>query len=393
MKHKKHKKVVYPDQNLICELCDPPRSFKNYQGLRGHRRMIHGILDPIIASSGPEVDPGAKNNLVAKSSNTIETLKEENELLKLQIKNRQLAAQFPSTSREPADLMLQLGLGSFDPGVKAEAQRRAMALSGQGQAQSWLDKILDHPESFKLIAGALRGALGVDHGGDNAASGLGVLRELGIDLKSLWERGQAPRSGTLQIAGLDLQGASLTPSLLVALLDYKAKTESAQKEYEGKKEMSDSLSSLIKIITPELIAKFTGGRRESISEKYMPGSEPAGFQPFICPKCGAQNELSPDLVPGQEVKCQTEGCGEIWTVVDDRAQPKPERKKREVKVQVEEMPTSIACEGCGQLINIKNMALGSELTCPICQKTQVLTSPDVAMEPELPEEQSKFLRR
>jgi len=378
MKHKKHKKVVYPNQNLICELCDPPRSFKNYQGLRGHRRMIHKILDPIVAKSAPEVEPGAKNKPVAKSSDTIETLKEENELLRLQAKNRQLVAQFPSTSREPADLMLQLGLGSFDPGVKAEVQRRAVALSTQSQAPSWIDKILDRPESFKLIAGALKGALGVDHGGDNAASGLGVLRELGIDLKSLWERGQAPKSGSLEIAGMNLQGATLTPELLVALLDYKGKIETAEKDYAGKKEMSDQLGNLIKVIVPEFISRFKSGSRESISREIMPEAAT-----FVCDKCGAENELPADMVPGMEIHCVGKDCSMSWITDTPMAKQKPARQKREIAIQEPEIPLC-SCPGCGQKIELTGRSIGESIKCPVCQVEYVVQSGDVAVAAEDP---------
>ena len=381
MRHLKHKRV-YPDQELRCELCDPPRIFKNYQGLRGHRRMIHSIRDPISASSGPgEVDHGVKNDPV--STNTIEALKEENELLKLQIKNRQLTAQFPATETRPQDkdLMQQLGLGNFDPEVKAAAQRRAMALSDQEKPPGWLEKVLSNPEGLRIAIEGLKGILGTNNNnqGDGMAT---LLKDLGFNLRDLILGATAPKSGSMSIAGVDLTGTSLTPELLQGILQYKSAEVKAAADLEGRREMADTLKGAMKTIGEGIgsgaisLGKFGPGRhigREITPHSAEPG-DPGVEGIFNCPACGFENKLPIDIGPGVEIHCQGPDCKQTWITEDHQArQPKPKREKKQVKVDppiVEET----ACPGCGQLINLDNRSIGEIVKCPACEDEVTVTS-------------------
>lgn len=385
--HKTHK---IKDQNLPCDFPGCDRHFQTPQALYGHRRMIHHQYQD---KTVPEPDPKDQ-----ASPETIKNLESEVKRLELESKARKLRAELPTASARLPDIMEQSGLGSLEGESKVLAQKRAM---GVGQQQpGWVDKLLANPEAVKAGIAGLKGILGVDHNnsGDNMAT---LLQSMGFSLKDLITQATAPKSGALEIAGMNLSGASLTPQLLSSLLDYKAKTEAAEKEYQGKKEMSDTFKSLLHTIGEgigsgaiQLSKPGLGRNSGDISEQYMPGPEPVGFAPFTCPKCQTENTIPAEAQPGMKIKCQGEGCEEVYTVID-LAQQKPEREKKRKEVKIEEPPTSIPCENCGQMINIKNMALGSELTCPICQNTQTLMSPDIAVDPELPESEKRsqaFLR-
>ena len=377
--------INYPDLDLPCPICG--ERFKTRQGLAGHKQFKHGSAAVIASKDHSPADPDG----------SVKELKDQVERLELEAKKRRLQAELPSTAREPPDLMQQLGLGPFDPEVKAQAQRRAMAM-GVNQAPGWIEKLLSNPGGIKIAADALKGVLGVNR--DNGDNSLKILSDLGFDLKTLISNSTAPKSGSFKVGDLDLAGASLTPELLTAILAYKAAETKAQAEYEGKKAMADSLDKLVKVITPEIISRFTGGRRgngaaDIISQEIMSGSE-LGEATFLCSKCGHENKLPENLIPGMEIHCQGKDslgndCTEVWHAVAD--QPKPQRQAKKRQIEVQEPPTSIPCEGCGQMLAIEGKPLGSELTCPICQRTQVLMSPDIPLDPGSPEEQSKFLHR
>lgn len=386
---KQRRRYRVKDQSLLCDICG--RRFQRPQALFAHKRMLHLVRDKTI----PDPDPGIGKEQLSPQE-TIKNLEGEVKQLKLEKEKRQLTAELPTASARP-DIMEQAGLGSLEGESKMLAQKRAMGV-GQEQHQGWIDRIMSNPEALKLAIAGLKGVLGTNNNnqGDNMAT---LLKEMGFSLKDLLTQATSPKSGSFEIAGMNLSGVSMTPQLLGSLLDYKAKTESAQIEAAGKKEMSDTLANMIKLIGQGIgsgaisFGKSGPGRnREIISEKYIPGSEPAGVEVFTCPKCGAKNELPAEAQqPGMKIKCQGEGCGEMYTVVDNRAQQKPEREKKQVEVQ--EPPTTIACETCGQMLAIEGKPLGSELVCPICQKSQVLMSPDIALDPESAEPGAKqFLR-
>jgi len=379
--------INYPDFNVACDICG--ERFKTPQGLSGHKQFKHNLKAVIAGEAEPGTSPAGP------AGPSVKDLKGQVERLKLEKEKRQLTSELPSTATRP-DLMEQLGLGPFDPEVKAQAQRRAMAMGGsdQGQAQTWLDKLLSNPEGLKVAIAGLKGILGTGQNtGDGTAT---LLKDLGFNLKDLILSATAPKAGTLSIGGLDLTGANLTPELLTSLMDYKAKTEAAQKDYEGKKLMSDTLASAIETIGTKLVGSFRGsrGQDQSISQEIIDRQPPPAERFAIeCSACGFHNEIPADAKPGSIIKCQGKDkygnpCEESWIVEDPEAQRK--QRSKEKKIEVQEPPKSIACENCGQLINIEGTALGSEVTCPVCQRTQVLMSPDIALDPGPTEDQDPY---
>lgn len=363
---KNRRTIKYPDFHLPCPICGD--FFKTPQGLSGHRRQKHGT-DLLHAEVEGEAGTSTK------------ALKQEVDKLKLLVEENKLRKELPSSSAETEDLMSRAGLGPFDAEVRAQVQRRAMALS-QEPSQNWLSGLLAHPEAMKIAVDGLKGIFGSNQG-DNMAT---LLKDLGFSLKDLIINASAPKSGALEIAGMNLNGVTLTEPTLVALLAFKATTEAAEKEYQGKKMMSDTLKSALEMLVPVVNERLAAGPRgKSISQKIM-DREPAQPQRFAaeCPVCGFQNVLDENgIKPGDIVHCQGkldngQACSESWTVVD----PGQERKQRPIKkVEVQELPKSIPCESCGQLINTEGVALGSEVACPACQKVMVLTSPDIPMDP------------
>lgn len=375
--HKTHK---FKDQNLLCDVPGCGRHFQSPQALFGHRRMIHGIHDKTIP------DPGIGKDQA--SPEAIKNLESEVKRLELEKKKRQLTAELPSISARPLDIMEQAGLGSLEGEAKTLAQTRALGVRDQGPAQTWLEKLLSNPEGIKVAIEGLKGILGVNHGGDNMAT---VLKDLGFNLKDLILNATSPKqSGTLELAGLNLSGVTMTPELLVAWLGYKGKIETAQAEFESKKETNLLLSQGLEAVGRAIGSALAEGgslgnlfpHRESISQEII-GSEP-GEEIIVCPKCGMENKLPADLAPGMEIHCQGEGCEEVWHAVD--AQPKPQRqvKKRQAKVEEPE-PPSCNCLKCGQLIDLSGKAIGDEIKCPVCQAVMTVKSEDLPVVPEDPD--------
>lgn len=397
---KQHKTHVYQEIPFPCDYPGCERVLKTAQGLLGHRRLYHNSQDKTIP------DPKVIEEQVS-SEETIKVLRNEVSQLKLEKEKRQLTAELPSTKNEAQDLMQQLGLGNFDPEVKAAVQRRAVSLasSDQGQAPGWLDKILSSPGGLQAIIEGVKGVLGVSHNNEGS-NGLGILKELGIDLKQLWERSQAPRGdSSFKVGGISLDGVSLTPEVWSSLIQFKAAEDNLayQKAKDGA--MADGLQSIIKIVTDSgILGRLGGGMAKGpgrnsgiISQEIMPGSEPAGFKPFTCPKCGHKNQLPEHLVPGMEVHCEGQGCDQVWTVYDEGAQPKPQRQveKKQVEVKppiVEETP----CPGCAQLINLDGRTIGEIVKCPACQNELTISSETLAAKAqdltELEKGKKQFLR-
>ena len=379
------------DQNLPCDFPGCGRFFKSPQALFAHRRMVHHqFQDKAVPDSEVKEDQ-------VSSEETIKVLRGEVSQLKLEKEKRQLTAELPSTAARSMDLMEQAGLGSLEGRAKDLAQMRALGVKDQGQAPSWLDKLLSSPGGIKTAIDGLRGILNINnHQGDNTAT---LLKSLGFDLKSLILGASSPKAGALSIAGVDLQGVNLSPELLQSILAYKGAEVKAAAEFEGKKSMADSLQNLVKLITPEVISRFSGGRRGNgaagtISQEIIPEVENI----VVCDLCGAENKMPADLTPGQTVKCQGENCSRSWVAEDPQArQPKPERVKRQVEVK-EAQPATSSCPGCGQLIDLSNRVIGEAVKCPVCQEEYVVKSEDLAIlaedgQPEEEKQRQQFLHR
>lgn len=391
---KKHKTHIYIDRNLPCDIAGCGRHFVSPQALRGHQRMIHGIRNPTVDHGANPGALEARNDQVKSSEDTIKELRNEVATLKLGKQKRQLEAEFPAAAPGSRDLMDQAGLGTIEGEAKTLAQMRALGLN-QGQAPSWFDKVLANPEAVRIGVDAVRGVLGTNrNGGDNMAT---LLKDLGFNLKDLILGATSPKSGSLEIAGINLNGVSMTPQLLVGLLEYKAKHEAAEAEIGGKKVLADALTTAVEKLSPAITELLNKRRGQSISREIF-DREPAPVVDDVvtCPKCGTENKLPPDLVPGQKIQCQGEGCQESWLAVDRKeeakAQSKVERKKRQVEVKEPE-PLTEPCPNCGQLLDITNRTLGEIARCPICDKEWTLISGSQAIKAEEPLTESEKLQK
>lgn len=367
---RKRKRLTYPDQALPCQICG--RHFKSLQGLSGHQRMIHGISAGPGASS---VAPGASAASSAGSAEqpSIKELRAEVDELKLQVEKRKLQAELPKPATEPADIMAQLGLGPFDPAVRAEAQRRAMGATENKPQQSWLDKLLSSPEGVKVAVDGLRGVLGVGRGesGDNLST---LLKDLGFNLKDLLLERAAPKGDAgLTIGGVNLAGTSLTPELLKSILEYRSVEEKARLDAESRKLMADGLKDAIGQLAPAF-ADLAASRQGGPGIQRRPGAGPELQDPepqfAECPRCGRQIPI-PANFPGGELHCQTKladgsAClGSIdLEIIEDRPESKARGKKRKPKPEPME---SVKCPGCGQLVGISDKQIGDKVCCPVCQ--------------------------
>lgn len=376
--------------------------FASPQGLIAHRRMLHGFVDRGVPAPEMRVEQ-------VSAKDTIKNLEDEVAQLKLQGEKRRLVAGLPSTESGPPDLMQQLGLGAFDSDVKAAAQRRAMSLadSAQGHTQSWLDKLLSSPGGVQTAVDGLKGVLGVGH--NNEGSGLGVLKDLGIDLKSLLEHSQAPKAdSSFKVAGLSLDGCSLTPELLSSLVQFKAAEDNLAYQKSKDATLADGMNTIIKLVSDSgllnrlggAIANGSLGKRgagRDISQDINPRSTELGVEEiFNCPLCGYENKLPIDISPGVEIHCQSPDCGQSFMIESQAQQPKAGKQRREVKFVEPELPT-VNCPSCGQLLDITNKGIAETVICPACQESWTITSENTAIKAQAPltelEKQSQgFLR-
>ena len=372
----KDKKHIIKDQHLRCDFPDCGRFFQTPQALFAHRRMIHNLRDKAVP------DPEVRAEYIS-TKETIENLKSEVAQLKLEREKRQLEAELPAASAKLPDIMEQSGLGPFTEESRNTAQRRAMGVRDQDQPQSWLDKLLTSPGGIKTAIDGLRGILDVNH--NEGSSGLGILKDLGIDLKSLLEHSQAPKAdSSFKVAGLSLDGCSLTPELLSSLVQFKQAEDSLTYQKSKDESFQAGLQSIIKLVTDSGILNRIGGgivnglKRGSgpISQEILPGSEP-GEQIIVCPRCGTENKLPVDVGPGTTIKCIGPGCEQSW-ITEQAEQPKRQAKKKQVKVEAP-IVEETACPGCGQLVNLDGRSIGESVVCPVCQVEYVVKSEDLAV--------------
>jgi transcription elongation factor Elf1 len=357
----KKRVLNYPDYELECDLCG--ERFRTPQGLLGHRRLRHSAVMNETASPG---FPGAQ---------PITALRQQVDQLKLQVQKHKLESELPPAGNKSLDIMEQSGLGSFDNEVRAGIQRRALGMD-QKPMGTWLDKLLANPEALKIAVDALKGVIGTNRNdGDNLAT---LLKDLGFSVKDLITQASSPRAGSdLEIAGINLKGATLSPDLLIALLKYRESEEAIKAKVEAQKEQNSMIAELVKKFGPLLneIIDRRSGRLGGISQESS-----AEVQNVIrCPVCGKENLVPADIKPGDVVRCSGENCPESWVAEDTRAEQRPRAKtvKREVEVKPE--PTILNCPNCNQAVDITDKPLGSMIACPMCQNEFKLTSDSIAV--------------
>jgi len=362
-KAKKKRVVTYPDFDVVCDDCG--RHFRTPQGLFGHRKWTgHGPGDQALPAGGRS-ESGS-----AGSGGSVSDLRREVEELKLQVEKSKLQRELPgpgAADRFP-DIAEQAGLGPLNPDVQSEIQRRALQLAGQAPSQSfdW--------QSFAGMLSAMKEIMGQKDRGSLDGSLGGLLKDLGYpSLRELLQAGTSPRAPeTLEVGGINLSGASLTPELLRSILEYKRQEAQAAVEADGRKQLADALDRGIKAILPEIMAARGAGPGAGGPLAGMAGEGPAELQVLVCPKCQAENPLPDDVSPGMAINCAGENpdgsrCDFIWQIEDRRAARhgpigrEPVRKK---VVQPER--DTIACPTCNQAIDVTGRPVGDDILCSVC---------------------------
>jgi len=396
----KDKKHIIKDQNLPCDVALCGRHFQTPQALFAHKRMIHNVRDKAI--------PGSELRVEQVSAKELES---EVKILKLQEEKRELEARLPSTSARPMDLMEQAGLGNLEGQAKELAQRRALGVKDSSQAETWLDKLLSSPGGIAAGVSALRGVLDI-HPKNDGGGGLGILKDLkdlGIDFKSLWERGQATKAdSSFKVGPISLDGVSLTPEVLTSLITFQQAADSLNYQKTKDESLRDGMQQLIKLVTDSGILNRIGGGIASaienrgpgrdISQEIKPGSDPGVI---TCLECGFQNPMPApaETFPGMIINCKGKdslgnNCPRSWMVEDSR--PKHQAKK-EVKVE-DPAVEQVACLTCGQLLDLAGHVVGDVVRCSVCEKEFTVLSPGQAIPASEPlsesEKQSQaFLRK
>lgn len=317
------------DQEILCPEEGCGRTFRTPAGLQGHLRWTHGLTNT-EAKGKPLLEPKPKEP-IDNSQELIENLKRENQQLKLEQTNRRLRADFPEASpKHLPDIMEQAGVGSIDGEAKEIAQKRILGI--QTQAPSWLDRLLSNPQGIQTAVNGIKGILGVDKDQHprNGDDSLSLLKSLGLDLPKLIQASLAPKGNSnLEIGGLNLSGVSLTPDVFSSIIAYKTATEVAQKNFEGRKVMADSLETVLKAVGQGLAERLSNtDGAAGISRPFLgvhDQAPPAQKFAAICPSCGFENILPSDLASGAEIHCQGPDCKETWVAVDPSLEePMPE---------------------------------------------------------------------
>lgn len=360
------KGYTFTDRALPCPECG--KTFKTPQALENHRR---GHL--------------ARADISEQKDSA--RLAEEVRVLKLEAEKRRLEA----TSKPPApsfpDAAEVAGLGKMQPAVAERVQSRAFGLASQPQS-SWVDKFLSNPEGLKLAVDALRGIIGTSYGD----SGLAILKEIGIDIKELFNHSRAPASGAIKIAGIDLTGVPLTSNVLTALIDYEAKKEAAEREAESRNSMAESWKKALELLEPLIESKLGngsssgGGIGARVSES--PSSPARALQNryhFICKNCNAEVPLPEGTATGESVICPV--CGDKYVKEISSAPPQINKEVKSKAIPVEKI--TMKCK-CGQSIDVTGVPLLSDVKCPVCGAIAKVTSPDEPLEPQPVSEQEKY---
>lgn len=352
-----------------CPVCG--KKLRSHQAVHGHIMFAHGAdaLEKWRASeesSSDESESSAEPTTPVNPTPSVKALKLEVEALELQEKLAALKAKQADRARIP-DMAEQAGLGPMQPAVKDAVQARVFNTDSQPPQQKtdWLS-ILSSP-NVPLLLNFIRGVLRVE-GGDGVGT---VLKDLGFSLKDLIVNSMASKAGSLKIAGLDLTGASITPDLLVAILQFRASEEKAKAEVESKNKMAEALEHLVTTITPMLAEKFGG----AIAARALATSEPEK-ELLKCSKCDELVDVT-GLHPGGTVTCK---CGTIYRSEDDTPPKMPKAPPR-INKPVESQSEFIRCEKCQQSLDVTSLSVGAEVKCPSCGEVGKLVSPDEPLRP------------
>lgn len=378
----KDKKHIIRDQSLPCDFPGCDRRFMTPQALFGHRRMIHNLRDKAI--------PGPELRVERVSPKDLES---EVKVLKLQQDKRELEAKLPISAR-PEDIMSRLGLGNLTEETQTIAQKRILGIMDQGQAPSWLDKLLGSPGGIKTAVDGLRGVLDIHP--KNDGGGLGILKDLkdlGFDFPGLLQRSQATKAdSSFKVGPISLEGVSLTPEVLTSLITFQQAADSLNYQKAKDESFQSGMQQLLKLVQDSGVLSRIGGGIASafegrgpgrdISQEIKRGSEPRQ-QVITCESCGAENPMPApaDIFPGMILNCQGKDsmgndCPRSWMVEDSR--PKHQAQKEQVKVEppiVEEVP----CQSCGQLLSLADKVIGDVIRCSVCGKEFTVFSPGQAI--------------
>jgi DNA-directed RNA polymerase subunit RPC12/RpoP len=355
---------------------------KSPQGLSGHIQMSHASeFEEWRAGAGlpaQDTEKGATGSPAPASavptSAELRQRKNEVELLSLEKRRRELARELGENQpRGYPDLSEVSGFGKMQPTIAEQLQSRAFQASAP--SKPWYSDLL-RGENLPILVSALRGVLGNQGGGGGDLSGIQTLLSLlgAKDLRGLIGASASPPvilENDLDLMGYHLpKGLPVSPELLGTLVQ-----TAAAKSKDGI--MADTLANAIAKIS-KLIGEERGGKISSDGGGHKQ-------QYAICDQCGVEIFIPLDIQPGQKIKCP--GCGSEFTAEDaSQPQPRPQPRPKRAKVSTEPpLPDSVPCSGCGQLISVKGKKLGDELVCPICNTSQILTSPDIAVEPAEPE--------
>jgi uncharacterized protein YbaR (Trm112 family) len=306
--------------------------------------------------------------------------------LELEEKLAALRTRRADRARIP-DVSEVAGAGPLTEPIKTELQARMFNTAAQQPKKDWTE-ILTSP-ALPTIVSAIKGVLGVSDGG----SGLGILKELGIDLKTLWERSQAPRAdSSLKVGGISLAGAHLTPELWQSIIAYEKAKEDMAYRKEKDQVLADGFQSLVKVLGPLVANKF-GGAGDGLSRQPKPpehGAVRNQAEPpqtvITCTSCGHVTPVPDGIAPGQSIKCGNPECDQNFIAFDEKAEENKAKVRQAQIKQEPELPKEVTC-GCGQLLTIPpGKGIGDKLVCPVCRAENTLSSSDIpvmAAEPRL----------
>lgn len=371
-----------------CPVCG--RTCANEQGFLSHLRRKHPEeyqqYQATSGIAGAESKPREKEGLPPGDVAPItpastRALKTEVELLTLEKKKRELLRELGNGQPQHyPDLSEIAGVGELDPTIKQQLQSRMFATQPPAQPKQDWTALLNSP-NLPLILNGIKGLLGVSQGGDVAS----LLKDMGFSLKDLIVQSMAPKGdGSLKIAGMDLNGISLTPELLTGILQFKAAEEKAKSDLEGRKTMAASLDRLLAVIVPQAAEKLG---RDAVGGgiSHQPEVERVIL---TCPLCQAKTEVPPGTQPGTTIQCVTEGCNMSWTSESDSVPSRP-AKPKERQAKVKEPERDIIHCSCGQAIDVTGHHPGDRVECGACGETHTVISETEAipaMEPSRREE-------
>ena len=347
-------KIQYRDQKIPCPISGCERTFKSPQGLLGHLKFVHGQSPAVVAAGETQASglsqiypsgelAGAQVDVVslAGSPKTTSELKKEVETLELEQRKARLLAGHAQPAK-PLDIGQKLGFGELTPEVQNVLQARAFNAQQSANGQDETLKVLSIISQVKDIFGGQRN------------DGLDVLRELGFNLKDLISSSQSPKTNSdFTLGGVPLGNVSMTPEVVMALVRFQESKELLAAKAIENQSFRDQIAGFLNLLTKnENFSKILSGVIGDVS------------------RSGA--------VAAQIDEQGVDMRGRVAMKPDDNGIP-PKRKPK-----VEETESRfIRCinDECQQLIDVKGMAVGTELLCPSCKTSQVLAAPDSPLPP------------